>query len=141
MKSIKTKFFLEKCFAGVNFLAIALFWYSLEQEWNLWWVNAIAGAVILGYLIFVCFVNSRIHYEPEDEMTKMHEYRAQAAVYNGVCVLLALFGLLCLWNKMVRGIVSSVGFSWTYLFLALGILNIVEYILFLVIESSGDGIA
>ena len=74
-------------------------------------------------------------------MTKMHEYRAQAAVYNGVCVLLALFGLLCLWNKMVRGIVSSVGFSWTYLFLALGILNIVEYILFLVIESSGDGIA
>lgn len=138
MKSIKTKFFLEKCFAGLNFLAIAFVWYSLEQEWNLWWLDIIAGVIILGYFIFICFLNSRIHYEPVDEMTRMHECKAQAAVYNGVCVLLALFGLLCLWNKTMRGWVSSVGFSWTYLFLALGILNVVEYLLFLVIESSGD---
>ena len=138
MKSIRTKYFMEKCFAGLNFLAIALLWYSLEQEWNLWWAYVIAGAIILGYFIFTCFLNSKIHYEPVDEMTKMHEYKAQAATYNAFCVLLALFGVLCLLNKTMRSLVFSFQLSWTYLFLVLGILHVVEYLLFLKIESSGD---
>lgn len=141
MKSIRTKFFIEKCFAGLNFLAIARLQYSLDHDRDLGWVELfVLGALILGYFVFSFFINPRLHYEPVDEMTRAHECKAQAATYNGLCAVLALFGLICMVNKGIRKYLFSFGLSWTSLFIVLGILQVIEYLLFLRIESSGDPI-
>lgn len=102
MKGIRTKFFLEKCFAGLNFIALGIWLYSLEQGWDLVWLDFLLGIVIIGYFIFLFIIGPKLHYEPEDEMTRSHERRAQAATYNMVCKLLALLGLLCMLSRHTR---------------------------------------
>lgn len=129
---------MDKCFTGLDFLAIALLYYSWDY-WKLWWVEVIAGIVILGYCSSYLW-NSKIQYEPVDEMTKEHECRAQAATYNGLCVILSIIGLLCMCSKPIRSLLFSFELSWPFLFLLLGVLQILEYFVFLWIESSGDAI-
>lgn len=138
MKSIKTKFFIEKCFSGFSFIAIGIWRFSLEHSWNLWWVDVILGAIMIGNLLLQCFGIPRMHFEPVDEMTINHECRAEAATYNAVCLLLSILGLICMANKGMRNLIFSFNISWTYLFITLGVLHIIEYIIFLWIERSDD---
>lgn len=71
-------------------------------------------------------------------MTKQHEWRAQAATYSGFCLLITILGLLCLVIKSMRNLIFSIHISWTYLFITLGILQIIEFVCFLCIERSDD---
>lgn len=140
MKSIKTKFFIEKCFSGVNFIALGIWWFSREHNWNLWSVDVILGAVIIVNFLLQTIIMPKLRFEPVDEMTKSHEQRSQAITYTTVCMILSLLGLLCIINKTIRTLFFSLRLSWTYLFVALGIMQIVEYINFLLIEGSADPI-
>lgn len=138
MKSIKTKFFIEKCFSGINFIALTIFYVSLEHNWNIWWLDVILGVIIVINFLFQCVGIPRMHFEPVDEMTRNHELRAQAATYNTLSVLITALGLLCLINKQIRSFIFSISISWMYLFIVLGILQIIEYIIFLQIERGDD---
>ncbi|MDO4168029.1 MAG: hypothetical protein Q4D32_11565 [Eubacteriales bacterium] len=134
MKSIRTKYFLEKCLAGLNFLAIGLQQHIAYREgWDSLWIP-VCGMVILGYVVYQNILSGRMKFEPEDEMTKRHEDKAQAGVYKLLCILLAVVGLICMFNAAFRGKLYSMPFSWMYLFYLLGILQIIEYIVFLLIE-------
>lgn len=139
MKSIKTKFFIEKFFYGLNAFSLGIWQYAMEHNRDSWWIDLICGIVILGYFIFHFIVSPKLRFEPVDEMTKNHEHRAQAAVYIALCTILSLFGVLCLAVKRLRFMVSF-NLSWTHLFVILGFLQIAEYICFLLIERSGDTI-
>lgn len=138
MKSIKTKYFIEKCFSGLNFIALGIFEFSVEHNWNLLVLDVILGAIIIVNFVFQCVFIPTQHFEPEDEMTKQHEWRAQAATYSGFCVLITILGLLCLVIKSMRNLIFSIHISWTYLFITLGILQIIEFVCFLCIERSDD---
>lgn len=134
MKSIKTKFFIEKCCSGFNFIAMGIWWFSQEHNWNLFGVDVILGAVIIVNFILQVIVIPKLRFEPVDEMTRKHELRAQAATYNALCMVVSLFGLICIANKTM----ISFHLSWTHLFIASGVLQIIEYICFLLIERSDD---
>lgn len=138
MKSIKTKFFIEKCLSGFNFIVLGVFYYSVEHDWNLWWLDVILGAIIIVNFVFQCFFIPTQRFEPVDEMTKQHEQRAQAATYSGFCLLITILGLLCLVIKSLRKLIFSIHISWVYLFIILGILQIIEFICFMCIERSDD---
>lgn len=138
MKEIKTKYFVKKCFAGLNFLAIGIWSYSIENDWNIWWVDAILGMIIVSYFVFDAFIIPKMRFEPEDEMTKQHEYRAQVATYSAFSVVLAVTGVLGLVSMSTGVFKLSFRLSWVHVFIVLGILQVVEYISFLLIEKSGD---
>lgn len=138
MKSIKTKFFIEKCLSGFNFIVLGIFYYSVEHDWNLWWLDVILGAIIIVNFVFQCFFIPTQRFEPVDEMTKQHEQRAQAATYSGFCLLITVLGLLCLIIKSLRKLIFSIHISWVYLFIILGILQIIEFICFMCIERRDD---
>lgn len=140
MKSIRTKYFLEKCLAGLNFLAIGLQeQIARSKGWDSLWIP-VCGIVVLGYVVYQCILSERMKFEPEDEMTKRHEYKAQAEVYKMLCILLALVGLFCTFSIGFRRNLYSIPFSWECVFYLLGILQIIEYVVFLLIERNGDPI-
>lgn len=137
MKSIKTKFFLEKCLAGLNFIAIGLT-YSIKQMPIP--LGILLGMIVIMYCVFQLGMKNKIPFEPEDEMTILHEQRAQAAIYNGICIILAVLGLLCLFRQSFSKLLFSFALQWPYLFFVLGILQIVEFFIFIMIERQGDPI-
>lgn len=138
MKSIKTKYFIEKCLFGFNFIACGVFYYSIIHSWYLWWLDLILGAIIIVNFVFQCLFIPTQHFEPVDEMTKQHEWRAQAATYSGFCLLITVLGLLCVVSKNIRNLVFSIHINWIYLFIILGILQIIEFVCFICIERRDD---
>ncbi len=140
MKSIRTKYFLEKCLAGLNFLAIGMQQQSLSEGWDSGLMMVICGIFILGYFVYQFILAGRLKFEPEDEMTRRHEVKAQAGVYDMLCIVLALVGLVCICSTGFREILYSIPVSWAYAFYLLGVLQIIEYIVFLLIERTGDPI-
>lgn len=138
MKSIKTKYFIEKFLSGFSFIALGIFHFSQEHSWNLLWVDVILGIIIIANFLLNCCGIPRLHFEPVDEMTENHELRAQAATYTAFCFLLMVLGLICMASKSMRSLIFSFNISWTYLFIVIGILQIIEFFIFLWIERSVD---
>ena len=139
MKNIKTKFFLEKCLKGLNFIVIGLHCYYtfvLNRDFDV--VRLLFFILIIGSLILDSVVLPKLQFEPVDEMTKVHEQRAQAATYNAICVTLALLGVVCMISRKLRNMFLALPLNWSYLFIVLGLLQMAEYIYFLKIEKSGD---
>ncbi len=140
MKSIRIKFFFHKCLFGMNLMGMGIFYQSQEEGWDSPVVIFISSVLILSYFIFGFLLYDHDKFEPEDEMTKQHEYRAQASTYLLVCSVLCVIGMCGLVSRSIRELVSSLDFSWEYAFYLAGILQFVEYALFIRIERKGDTI-
>ena len=140
MRSIGTKFFLEKVLFGLDMVALGIVHQSIAEGWDSPLIMLISGSFVLAYLVFDFWLIDKIEFEPVDEMTKKHEYKAQAATYMLVCKILCIFGLACMINSALRSLVYSLHFSWWYTFYLIGVLQIIEYIVFIGIERRGDPI-
>lgn len=138
MKSIKLKFFLEKCFNGIFFVLIGILEYLDYEKVN----HIIPVLTVIAALIFlgVNLILPRFKFEPEDEMTREHENRSQAATYNILTIGLMLFALVCLCITSVKETNIDFVFNWAYAYFLFGGLQIIEYISFLWIEKKGDSI-
>lgn len=139
MKNIETKFFMEKCLKGLNYIVMGLhcyYTYVLNRDFDV--VTLLFSILIIGSLILDSVVLPKMQFEPVDEMTKAHEQRAQAATYNAICVMLALLGIVCMVSKKFRSMFLAMPLNWSGLFIALGLLQMAEYMFFLKIEKSGD---
>lgn len=140
MSSIGTKFFLEKVLFGLDMVALGIVHQSIAGGWDSLFVMLFTGCFIWAYLVFDFWLIDKIKFEPVDEMTKKHEYKAQAETYMLVCRILCIFGLACMIIPALRNFVHSLHISWWYTFYLIGILQIVEYIVFIRIERRGDPI-
>lgn len=140
MSSIRVKFFLEKVLFGLDMVALGIVQQAIAGGWDSPLVMLLTGSVILAYFVFDFRLIDKIKFEPVDEMTKQHEYKAQAGTYMLGCKILGIFGLACMISSDLRIIVYSLHFSWWYIFYLMGILQIVEYMVFIGIERRGDPI-
>lgn len=138
MKSIKLKFFLEKCFNGILFILIGFFqYYDYDVSSGIIPVLMVVAAI---FFMGVNLILPRLKFEPEDEMTRKHESQAQALTYNLLTIGLMILALVCLCVTSYKQKDISFAFNWAYVCFIFGGLQVIEYISFMWIEKKGDRI-
>ena len=136
MKSIKMKLFVEKFLTGILYLIIGFsvfFEHIMSKKCIVFF-----SVLLLVLLAFQIFVLPRMNFEPEDEMTVLHEKEAQALSFRVLFLVVAIINILAVF---ITGLKSeqhiAIDFKWQYMCIVLGIFEIMEYASFIHIESTG----
>lgn len=136
MKSIKTKLFVDKFLTGILYLIIGLsvFFEHIMSEKSI----VFFSVVLLLLLAFQILILPRMNFEPEDEMTVLHEKEAQALSFRVLFLVIAIINIIAVFTTGLNSKQHlAIDFKWQYMCIVLGMFEIMEYASFIHIERTG----